>query len=56
MRIDLVHGDAKFAGAVDDAYLDREARKGKGAADHAPVVVDRTLRPRQKMCRPPSTL
>ena len=27
-------------GAVSDAYVDREARKGKGASDHAPVVVD----------------
>ena len=26
--------------AVADAYVDREERKGKGASDHAPVVVD----------------
>ncbi|MEV5463983.1 exodeoxyribonuclease III, partial [Streptomyces cellulosae] len=26
--------------AVSDAYVDREERKGKGASDHAPVVVD----------------
>ena len=26
--------------AVTDAYVDREARKGKGPSDHAPVVVD----------------
>jgi exodeoxyribonuclease-3 len=25
---------------VTDAYVDREARKGKGPSDHAPVVVD----------------
>ncbi|HVV13076.1 exodeoxyribonuclease III [Amycolatopsis sp.] len=43
MRIDLVYGDAKFSGAVTDAYVDREARKGKGASDHAPVVVDLTV-------------
>ncbi|HVW42979.1 MAG TPA: exodeoxyribonuclease III [Amycolatopsis sp.] len=43
MRIDLVYADAKFAGAVTDAYVDREARKGKGASDHAPVVVDVAL-------------
>ncbi|HKS46762.1 MAG TPA: exodeoxyribonuclease III [Amycolatopsis sp.] len=43
MRIDLVYADAKFTGAVADAYVDREARKGKGASDHAPVVVDLTL-------------
>nr|WP_223297215.1 exodeoxyribonuclease III [Catenulispora acidiphila] len=40
MRIDLVFGNAAFAGAVRDAYVDREERKGKGASDHAPVVVD----------------
>jgi exodeoxyribonuclease-3 len=40
MRIDLVYANGAFAGAVDDAYVDREARKGKGASDHAPVVVD----------------
>ncbi|MGW0857684.1 exodeoxyribonuclease III [Streptomyces sp. NPDC002690] len=40
MRIDLAYGNAPFAAAVKDAYVDREARKGKGASDHAPVVVD----------------
>ncbi|MBP2405924.1 Exodeoxyribonuclease III [Streptomyces netropsis] len=40
MRIDLVYGNAPFTGAVKDAYVDREERKGKGASDHAPVVVD----------------
>ncbi|MFY1679445.1 MULTISPECIES: exodeoxyribonuclease III [unclassified Streptomyces] len=40
MRIDLVYGNDSFAGAVRDAYVDREERKGKGASDHAPVVVD----------------
>lgn len=40
MRIDLILGNAPFAAAVRDAYVDREARKGKGASDHAPVVVD----------------
>jgi exodeoxyribonuclease-3 len=40
MRIDLVYGNAPFAKAVADAYVDREERKGKGASDHAPVVVD----------------
>jgi exodeoxyribonuclease-3 len=43
MRIDLVYGNARFAGAVKDGYVDREARKGKGASDHAPVVVDLEL-------------
>ncbi|WFB06814.1 exodeoxyribonuclease III [Streptomyces sp. LX-29] len=40
MRIDLVYGNAPFSKAVSDAYVDREERKGKGASDHAPVVVD----------------
>lgn len=40
MRIDLFYADATLAGAVTDAYVDREARKGKGPSDHAPVVVD----------------
>lgn len=40
MRIDLVYGNEHFADAVVDAYVDREARKGSGASDHAPVVVD----------------
>lgn len=43
MRIDLVYADAAFATAVTDAYVDREARKGTGASDHAPVVVDVSL-------------
>jgi exodeoxyribonuclease-3 len=29
-----------IADAVTDAYIDREARKGKGPSDHAPIVVD----------------
>lgn len=40
MRIDLVYANAAFADAVRDSYVDREARKGKGPSDHAPVVVD----------------
>ncbi|WP_329173580.1 MULTISPECIES: exodeoxyribonuclease III [unclassified Streptomyces] len=40
MRIDLVYGNEPFGKAVADAYVDREERKGKGASDHAPVVVD----------------
>lgn len=40
MRIDLVFGNAEFTAAVSDAYVDREARKGSGSSDHAPVVVD----------------
>ena len=40
MRIDLVYATPSVAGAVSDAYVDRDARKGKGPSDHAPVVVD----------------
>jgi exodeoxyribonuclease-3 len=40
MRIDLFYATQKLAGAVKDAYVDRDARKGKGPSDHAPVVVD----------------
>ncbi len=40
MRIDLVYGNAAVADAVQDAYVDREARKGTAPSDHAPVVVD----------------
>jgi exodeoxyribonuclease-3 len=45
MRIDLFYASAALAGAVTDAYVDREARKGKGPSDHAPVVVDADLLP-----------
>lgn len=40
MRIDLVYGNAAFSDSVRDAYVDRDERKGKGASDHAPVVID----------------
>jgi exodeoxyribonuclease-3 len=43
MRIDLVLANAALAGAVTDAVVDREARKGKGPSDHAPVIVDAAL-------------
>jgi len=43
MRIDLVYANEPFAGKVADAWVDREARKGKGPSDHAPVVVDLDL-------------
>lgn len=41
MRIDLVLASPELT--VTDAYVDREARKGKGPSDHAPVVVDLDL-------------
>ncbi len=40
MRIDHVYASADLAAAVTDAVVDREARKGKGPSDHAPVIVD----------------
>jgi exodeoxyribonuclease-3 len=40
MRIDLVYATSEIAGTVKDAVVDREARKGKGPSDHAPIVVD----------------
>ena len=40
MRIDLVYATRTLAEKVDRAYVDREARKGKGPSDHAPIVVD----------------
>jgi exodeoxyribonuclease-3 len=43
MRIDLVYGNEPFTTAVRDSYVDREARKGKGPSDHAPIVVDLEL-------------
>jgi exodeoxyribonuclease-3 len=43
MRIDLVYANAALAAAVSDAWIDREARKGKGPSDHAPVIADVSL-------------
>ena len=40
MRIDFVLGSPTFAARVTGATIDREERKGKGASDHAPVIVD----------------
>jgi exodeoxyribonuclease-3 len=40
MRIDLVYANPPFVDRVQDTWIDREARKGKGASDHAPVVID----------------
>jgi exodeoxyribonuclease III len=40
MRIDLVYATPSVADSVTDSYVDREARKGKGPSDHAPIVVD----------------
>jgi exodeoxyribonuclease-3 len=39
MRIDFVLGTPALQRRVTGALIDREERKGKGASDHAPVVV-----------------
>jgi exodeoxyribonuclease III len=40
MRIDLAYASKDLADRVTRAYIDREARKGKGPSDHAPIVID----------------
>jgi exodeoxyribonuclease-3 len=40
MRIDVCLACPALATRVSGAAIDRQARKGKGASDHAPVVVD----------------
>src|SRR4051812_43235641 len=40
MRIDLVLAGASVADRVRAAWVDRQARKGTGPSDHAPVIVD----------------
>ena len=40
MRIDFVLGSPALAARVANASIDREERKGKGASDHAPVIVE----------------
>jgi exodeoxyribonuclease III len=42
MRIDFVLGSPALAERVTHAFVDREERAGKGASDHAPVVVELT--------------
>jgi exodeoxyribonuclease-3 len=40
MRIDLVLAGEPIAQRVQAAWIDRQARKGSGPSDHAPVIVD----------------
>jgi len=40
MRIDLILASGPVADRVQAAWIDRQARKGKGPSDHAPVIVD----------------
>ncbi len=42
MRIDFILASPALAKRVTGAMIDRQERKGKGASDHAPVVVDLT--------------
>ena len=39
-HIDFVYGSAALTTRVTDAAIDRDERKGKGASDHVPVIVD----------------
>ncbi len=40
MRIDFVLASPPLAARVTGATIDRDERAGKGASDHAPVLVD----------------
>lgn len=40
MRIDFELASPALAQTAAAAMIDREERKGKGASDHAPVIVD----------------
>ena len=40
MRIDLILATGSVADRVRAAWVDRQARKGSGPSDHAPVIVD----------------
>lgn len=40
LRIDFVLGSPTLARRVSGAFIDKDERAGKGASDHAPVVVD----------------
>jgi exodeoxyribonuclease-3 len=40
MRIDLILASGSVADRVQAAWVDRQARKGSGPSDHAPVIVD----------------
>jgi exodeoxyribonuclease-3 len=40
LRIDFVLASQALASRVETAWIDRDERKGKGASDHAPVIVE----------------
>ena len=43
MRIDYAYGSESIARAVVSAQIDRDERKGKGASDHVPVILELNL-------------
>jgi exodeoxyribonuclease-3 len=43
MRIDFLLGSPSVQAALGSSFIDRDERKGKGASDHAPVVLDLDL-------------
>jgi exodeoxyribonuclease-3 len=45
MRIDLVLAAEPVAARVHAGWVDRQARKGTGPSDHAPVIVDLDIAP-----------
>jgi len=45
MRIDLVLATAPVTPRIRAAWVDRQARKGSGPSDHAPVIVDLDVAP-----------
>ena len=45
MRIDLILASRPVARRVAAAWVDRQARKGTGPSDHAPVIVDLDVAP-----------
>ena len=54
MRIDFVLGSPALAARATRALIDREERKGKGASDHAPVIVEAGGRGGVLVLLPPS--
>lgn len=40
MRIDFIYASPALASAVTGAQIDRDERKGKGASDHVPVIIE----------------
>jgi exodeoxyribonuclease-3 len=45
MRIDLILTSESVERRVKAAWIDREARKGSGPSDHAPVMLDLDVAP-----------